>query len=691
MNITDYFEDFKNSVRTRAAADETFSRSAFIQEFANRLAEVEEVDNLLDCDFEWTGARNKRIAFSGYDFENDENQLVLAVADYRASAELEKLTTTEAKRLLGSVEAFIGASLDGSLQSTLEESMEAYQVAVDLSERAAKGDLEKIRVYLLSDAQTSDSIKSFPTTKVGGVLVEFHIWDIERLHRVESSQLGREEIDIDLTEWIPEGLTALDASTKGSGVQTLLLAMPGDALAGIYELHGSRVLEANVRSFLSGKGKVNKGIRGTIQQSPELFLAYNNGITATASGITAKSKNGVQMITSIQDLQIVNGGQTTASLYYVRRNDKASLDQIFVQVKLIVVDPERTSELVPNISRFANTQNKVSESDFFSNHDFHQRMEEKSRQLLAPARAGEHFQTKWFYERTRGQYANEKNRRTLREAKRFETEYPKNQVITKPDAAKYLVSWDQKPHIVSTGAQKNFQQFATSISAAWEVSDAQFGDQYFISLVAKGMLFESLRVRVLKSSWYTSGYLANIVTYAVSKFAYEIKRRSPRSDLDFEALWRLQSVPEEILEQLEAIAEDVRDILTDDARPVINVTEWAKREACWEKVKNLDYELDDEISDWLLDGEAIAETKKQSRKAQKVDNSINEQIEVLALGQAFWVNLRDFGRKNRELSERDLGILSTAVGERGSLPTERQSHALMEIKRRMEEIGFVGR
>ncbi len=673
--------------------DEVFPKTAFIQEFASRLVIAEEFDNLAECDFEATGKRNKRLSFSGYDFVDDEEQVVIAIADYRHEGVLEKLTTTDAAKELKAAEAFIEASLDGSLKGMLEESSESCDVARDLEARREGGRLQKIRVYLLSNAQASDSIKPFPTKLIEGIPVEFHIWDLERLDRVESSQLGREEIDIDLTQWVPGGLRALDASTPGATVQTLLLAIPAAALASIYELHGGRVLEANVRSFLSGRGKVNKGIRGTIQQSPELFLAYNNGITATASGITATTSEGVALITAIRDLQIVNGGQTTASLYYVHRNDKASLSNIHVQVKLIVVGTDTAQELVPNISRFANTQNKVSESDFFSNHPFHLRMEEKSQQIMTPAPDGQRFGTHWFYERTRGQYVNEKSKRSVREARLFETRYPKGQVITKPDAAKYLVSWDQKPHTVSSGAQKNFQSFAQGISAEWERSDLNFDDLYFRSLVAKGILFNALRSRVAKADWYklNPGYLANIVTYSIARFANEIELSHPKSTLDFEAIWNMQSVPEAILEDLEYLAEEIRELLTAESRLVLNVTEWAKREKCWDLVKNLPFQLDEGTEEWLTAAETLAEVKKKTRKQQIVDTSISDQIAVVNLGKDYWDKLRKFGSKNKYLSDKDLSLLKYATGEAKSIASDKQSALLIALKERMEASGFAGR
>jgi len=693
MSLEEYFLDLQNSVRTRAYADGSFSKPAFTLEMAEKLSLADEIDSLSVYSFEASGARNKRIAVDGSDLDDEENQVVLVVVDYRTTDEIETLITTEAKKLFSSVEAFVQCALDDSYSELFDPSTQAFLDAQTINERRSNGSLDKIRLYLLSNARLSDSIKSFPSDSIENVEIEYHVWAIDRFHRVETSELGREEIDIDLTEWIPSGIPALEASTPGTDVSTFLLALPGEILANIYEKYGSRVLESNVRSFLTNRGKVNKGIQGTLSQSPELFLPYNNGVTATASAITTSSSNGPSMITSIRDLQIVNGGQTTASLYYARRNDKTDLRYAYVQVKLIVVNDSVAQELVPKISRYANTQNKVNESDFFSNHPFHQRMEEKSQQLRTPTRAGEHHETKWFYERTRGQYLNEKNKRSTRDGKKFETEYPKSQLITKTDAAKYLVTWDQKPNVVSAGAQKNFIAFADSISSQWESSNLGFDDNYFKALVAKGILFKGVESAVSQSDWYkaSTGYRANIVTYAIARFAYAVSETKSGAEFDFEVIWNLQAVPGEILDELLEIAESVRDVLVDPSRPVTNVTEWAKRATCWDAVKRIPFDYPTEFEGWLKSKADLAKERRNGRKAQKVDNSIDAQTKVYELGQPYWVNLRQFGRGLKKLSDTDLSFIKYATGEQGKLPSERQCVRLMEIKQKMEDLGFIGR
>jgi hypothetical protein len=691
--IEDYFADFQHSVHTRATADGSFSREAFALEAAERLSLADEIDSLSTYSIETTGSRGKRIAIDGSDLNDEENQVVLAIADFRPGNEIETLTTTDAKRIFSSLEAFAQSALDGSYTQVFDPSTQAFQDSEEIEERHRSGRLDKMRLYLISNARLSDKIKSFPSSNIAGVETEFHIWGLDRFHRVESSELGRDEIEIDLREWSVNGLTALEASTPGSEVETLLLVVPGEILANIYDRYGSRVLESNVRSFLTNRVKVNKGMQGTLLQSPELFLPYNNGVTATASEITSTVRGGTRVITAIRDLQIVNGGQTTASLYFARRNEGIDLSRAFVQMKLMVVAESLAQDLVPKISRYANTQNKVSESDFFSNHAFHQRMEEKSRRILTPKRAGEHHETKWFYERTRGQYLNEKNKLSVRNSRKFEIEYPKTQVINKTDAAKYLVTWDQKPNVVRTGAQKNFVVFANLISSRWEKSDLEFDDRYFRDLVSKGILFKAVEVAVSNSDWYraNAGYRADIVTYAIARFAFAVSEVDGGAEFDFEGIWRRQAVPDEILDEILELAESVREVLVDPSRPVTNVTEWAKRPLCWERVKEIPFDFPPELKGWLLSVADARERKASGRKMQKIDNSIDAQREVIELGAPYWVRLRDFGRQMGKLSDTDLSFIAYATGERGKLASEKQSIRLIEIRDRLVDLGFEAR
>lgn len=688
-DLQDFHSDFLNSVRAGAAAEGSFTEQSFVEEFARRLTEAEEVDNLTPGHFEGLGISNKKIGFDGYDFGDEEGHVVLAVSHFVNAETVETLGTTEANRLFGLAVGFVEAVLSGDLLRKLEESSTGYQVAKQLADQVSR--TFKIRIYLLTNCALGVQVRGFSSREIGGITVEFHPWDIQRLRRVQESGSGREEIEIDLDEWQPGGLPCLKAPITSASVETYLCVVPASVLAGVYRKYGSRVLESNVRSFLSVRGNVNKGIRGTLMKQPEMFLSFNNGITATATAVKTETSSGGLSLTRIRDLQIVNGGQTTASIFYAQKEDKGlDLTDAFVQMKLIVVDEEQESELVPKVSRYANTQNRISDADFFSNHPFHQRMEEKSRRILAPSVAGSPFQTKWFYERTRGQFATERSRLTAVGQRQFDLENPKAHVFTKTDAARFLVSWGQMPHVVSAGAQKNFIQFAKDIDEKWSKDDSQFGDEYFRDLVAKGILFNGLRGRVLKSDWYKQepGYLANIVTYAIAKLVATVESSRSGKKFNLGRIWLEQGVSDELWELLEPFAVLAKSVLTDTQRPVVNVTEWAKRDACWTKVKNAQIQVPPEIDEFLISASAVAESVRSARQDQRMVSGIDDQVHVHKQGRAYWAEVLEFGTELKSISPKERDLLALAAGPTSVMLSELQAKALVLVEKRMLESGF---
>ena len=684
MNLNDFYTDLMNTTRARAEVDNDFTSAAYLGELAERLNDAEEIENLSPLQFEGLGTQRRKLAINGYDLGDSDGSVALAVLAFADGPTPATLTFTEAKKTFDALQNFLVDALVGAFQEGREESTNEYQLADDLRRRGRS--VTRYRLYLLTNQLLSSKAKDFAVANVAGIPVEYHVWDIGRLHQLHESNRSREELVIDLTEWAPRGVPALRVSDGRGATTTFLCALPARLLADLYARHGSRLLEGNVRSYLTARGNVNKGIKKTVLAEPDRFLAYNNGITATATGVELDDDG--RCITGVTDLQIVNGGQTTASLFYVDREEKSPpqfLD-IAVQAKVVVVTPERAQELVPSISRYANSQNKVSEADFFSNSPFHVRLEELSRRLLTPPRPGLNYQSKWFYERTRGQYLNEKGKLSASEQKKFAVTYPRAQLITKTDAAKYLVSWAQKPHLVSSGAQKNFVAFANEVSARWEANEADFNEAFFRHLVAKGILFNTIRSEVSKQDWYQTGYLANIVTYTVAKVANIVD--DMKSEYDFDRIWNRQEVPEATMHLALTIAPRVLRVLTSDHRPVSNVTEWAKRADCWNTIKPLDVEVPPKFRDDLVSKAQAKDNKRAARTQQKVDHGIHGQAAVLEIPPHEWVAMQEFAAARRLLSPTDAGILALVTGARPGVPSELQAKKLLAFKQRVVDNGY---
>lgn len=685
MELQDFRTNLLNAARTRAQIDQTYTKEAFLGEMADRLSESEEVENLNVLVFEGVGKLRRRLAVHGYDLDDSDNSVALTVLRFDGGMRLPSLTQSQAAESLKALQNYLEEALSGEFIKGREESFPEYQLAQDLRHRGRN--VSRYRLYLLSDAVLSDRATGIPSTEVNGIPVEFHVWDVRRLHQVAESSSGRAELVIDLTEWLPGGIPTLEVSDRSSDMRTYLAAVPANALADLYGRYGSRLLEGNVRSYLSNRGKVNKGIRATVLREPASFLAYNNGITATAVG--ADLSNG--KITTLTDLQIVNGGQTTASLFYVKRESKsAALHDVFVQMKLVVVESKVAAEMIPAISRYANSQNRVSEADFFSNSPFHIRLSDLSQRVLVPARPGERLQTKWFYERTRGQYQTEKSKRSLSEQRKFEAVFPKNQVIDKTAAAKYEVSWAMRPHTVSAGAQKNFVAFAELVAKKWELAPDHFNELYWKQLVAKAILFESVRGAIAKADWYEKGYLANYVTYTLAKLAYEVGRQAKGGVFDLDRIWTTQSVSDEVIRECLAIGHKVQNVLTNDRRPVQNVTEWAKREACWEAVKEVPHSLSSSLTAGQVKSRTtVARQRKEAEKTQKIDSGIQAQTKVLSMQASEWLAVEEFGRANRLVSPTDIDILALVTGRKVGVPSEAQAKRLLQVMQKCVDHGYV--
>ena len=383
-------------------------------------------------------------------------------------------------------------------------------------------------------------------------------------------------------------LVMLPAHMEHADYESYLAVLPGSQLAKIYDRWGARLLEQNVRVFLQARGNVNRGIRNTIANNPEMFFAYNNGITATAESMeTVESPNGL-LLTGMRNFQIVNGGQTTASIHAALRNKDVDLDRVFVQMKLSIVDPHRALEIVPKISEYANSQNRVSSADFFSNHPFHVRMEGFSRRLYAPSSDGSFRESKWFYERARGQYQDARGCLTQTDRGKFDLEYPKKQVFSKTDLAKFLNVWRKKPDTVSKGAQKNFADFASFIEDEWNRRPDDFNEMYYRETVAKVIVFKSVEQLVAEQPWYQGGYRANVVAYTIAKLAHDVDQRGEA--INFDRIWRAQGLSPGLREALTIGAKAVHEVIVNSPEGMRNVTEWAKQQACWSRVMGLDVE-----------------------------------------------------------------------------------------------------
>ncbi|WP_240642406.1 AIPR family protein [Microbacterium sulfonylureivorans] len=690
--MSDFYEEFSNAITLRAHGNAGFQLTAFGEEVADRLEEAEVALDLTVIALQCTGRNRRKLRLLGYaEDAADSSLIVLCSAFYGARGNT--LTKTEAEATFASARAFIEQSVDGHLIDALEiSSAEAeharyFRELLSREHRNSLNRVERFKFILATDGVVSERLRSIQSDEVCGRPTSYSIWDLRRFEELAGSESGQDEFEVDLTKWLPDGLPCLVGSESDSRAKSYLAVLPGQLLADVYAEYGSQLLESNVRTFLSARGKVNRGIQGTLSNQPDMFLAYNNGLTTTATGVDLVDGPGGTRIRSLHNWQIVNGGQTTASLAHFMRGAGRKVDDVYVAMKLVTVEPETASEMVASISRFANSQNAVSEADLFSNSPFHIRLEQISRRILAPAQEGQVFQTKWFYERARGQWENQRNAGTPAEVKRFESEFPKKQRLTKTDWAKFAFSWSQRPHEVSKGAQSNFMSYAKVASELWERDPDQVGDAYFRIGVGKAIMYSDVREAVLESDWYETGYLANIVTYAMSRFAFELSIRFPDQKYDFESVWRRQSLSAASREALTEVAHQMQLVLTADDRPQANVTQWAKQSAAWESAKKFRIELPDNVKQDLLGAAEERSRLTDAKRERQIDSGFEALSRVIAVKQATWELVVAEGTRAGVLSPTDAALVQLVMKK--AMPTDRQALRLARILDRCSQEGLI--
>jgi hypothetical protein len=680
MSIENYYQEYMQEIYFKSEADEDFHETSFTEDMCDFLVEQGVIETYQLGSFI---KKAKGIKVDAWNYNEEKELLTLFITDFSASSEMSSLTKSEmVSKHFKRVEKFFKESLSPKFVQSLEESSLGYEIALEILTKADS--ISRINFILLSNGFLSKRVTGIPEKKIHRFKCTYDVWDISRRYVIESSGKGKEDVVVNFLDIDKEGLPCLKASSDASEYESYLLVLPGTLIAELYDDYGERLLEQNVRTFLQFRGNTNKGIRNTILHEPHMFFAYNNGLSATAEKVST-NESGSKMH-SITNLQIVNGGQTSASIFTAVKKSKADLKEVYVQVKLTVIPLEHVERVVPKISEYANTQNKVNAADFFSNHPFHLRIEEFSRRLLAPSKDGSLKESYWYYERTRGQYANAQAILTPAAKKKFLVKFPKKQMFNKTDLAKFENSYNMLPHIVSMGAQKNFAKYANDIGEKWQKNEKQYNELFYKQLVAKAIIFRFLDRNLMKQPWY-GGYKANIVTYSIAKLVNMVS--SQILFLDLAKIWQKQALSQDLENFLLEIAGEVNNCIQDTPEGITNVTEWCKKNGCWEKVKRIPIELPQAIQDECVNNEEHNYRTKGAAKTQKIQNDIMAQTCVFERGAEYWKKMAEWNQVNRFfIFPKELGILKIACCIPTKYPSDKQSKILIQMEKRAVEEGF---
>lgn len=687
QEILEFRNALLDEVALNSEANNELKHTSFVNVFVEYLSDAGFISDFTCAHYQRpykVGRRNAKV--DGFSENIFEETVSLVIADFYDQPDPITLIKSDAEKSFRECMAFVEESFKGSIRAEIDKSDPAYYLFQMLYQGHAKEKIRKVKIFLISDKIRSAAAKTIDPAEIDNVSVEFGIWTIDRLY--ENIRDEGETREIDFSDYGSEPVKCL---LIDSGIYPgYMCAMPGTLLANLYEKLDTELLEGNIRSFLSTKVAVNSGIRKTIINEPNKFFIYNNGISATASEVKTTMIDGQLCLSGIVDFQIVNGGQTTASLYNSRYKDKADLSAIYVPMKLTVVEKEKAKEVIPLIAEYANTQNKVNSADFFSNHDFCIRMQRYSQNCRVAPQNGAQYDTFWFFERAKGQYTQAQIGKTPSQIKEFKLRHPKAQLFTKTDLAKFRNSWACMPDTVSKGAQTNFQRFAEDIKKNYEEKANEYNEKYFKDTVALGLLFRATEALVSAQDWYQQGYRAQIVTYSIAMLSKLLSKQYPDYSLDFQRIWRDQKVPQTILNELVNITRFVNESINDPSRQTVNVTQWCKRAECWKRMQETcTYALNPGILDCCIDRREDLSEKAAARKESRADAGIMAEKEAYEYGAENWKRLEEFVRERKiTLSPKQAQALRIALQIPNKLPDSSQASLLVKLRESAMNEGF---
>jgi hypothetical protein len=578
MDLSEFLRETQAAVRSQIRDGALYEELVFSGIVMDHMSEIGMTSEPVECHFEGK-VSNANLRLSGYSLSEDSDQLDLFVSLYANVDVPTHVPDSETKTAVEQCLRFLSLCAEGKMAPKLDPSSDVRSLAETL--QAIYDDLEQIRIYVITDRVAKS--KSFKTRDIGGKAVRLEVMDIERLYRHWSEGKPRDELAVDFNEVSGAPLPCVFVPGENDDYDYALTAIPAEALRLLYEKFGARLLEANVRSFLSVKGKgVNAGIQNTLRSAPERFMAYNNGIVIVADEMRlGKLNDGSPGIAWLQGLQIVNGGQTTASIYFAKKKfPETDLSRVRVPTKIIVMrtqDLTREEALVSDISRFANSQNAVRQSDLSANKPFHVEIEKLSRSVYCPDGVGQ-----WFYERAAGSYNTLLAREgtTPAKLKALKEAIPTARRLTKTDLAKYITAWEKKPDVVSLGSQKCFDKFMASLAPIDGQETPLPTVTEFKAMIATAKIYRDAQ-KILRPMF--PAFQANVTAYTVSLLAQKLGDR-----ISLDHIWTKQAASPELLAQVAVWAKEVNDVLHASSGGKM-VSEWAKRPECKEVVMGASY------------------------------------------------------------------------------------------------------
>lgn len=666
MNLKEFAQEFIDSIKEAVEMDEKDYDLELTSAILEYITDSGEINAPEYCYFQKTRSR-----ITAYDY-NDEAESLDLFYLIKADTLLGKVNNNKVEKGFNFLASFYREAIDGTLLQSPN-----ITVSDEISEivsliQSTIGQISQLRLYIITDGLTDPASIPYPAeNEEQNIIIEFNVWDMQRVYQQHNLRIGKEKIEIDFPTSYNTEIQCLKMSEENPYIDAYLAIIPGETLAKIYKRYQQTLLEKNVRTFLQFKGKVNKGIRRTIREEPDMFFSYNNGISTTASQIEIKEKGRSLFITRLYNWQIVNGGQTTASIAAALNDKDVDLSRIFVPMKVSVTrQTETEAEVVKKISTYANSQTAIRNSDFSANENYLVDLEKYSRTEWIP-NGNKRPICKWYFERTRGQYLDQLAQLSGFNEKTFRIEYPRQHKITKTDLAKYESAWNQRPFDVCRGAEKNYDLFIAEINRDKPV----ITPLYYKHMVAKCILFneidECVKTRKL------GGHKSKMNAYILSSLSFLSDKQ-----LNLSYIWEHQKVPNEVHEKIEELIEPTWSILTEGLKIS---GDWSKKAECWQRLKVVLGSKITKFSDNMLqpetndDGSYLNETQ-QSRIS-----------EAESFTPDFWFNLAQWAKSNDQLTpieRKEAFNFGTMRSRNKSFKSLKQALTALSIVQKAREMGF---
>lgn len=673
MDIKEFAQEFQDNVKTASEMGNT----DYDQELASAILEYLEDNGEVNapeiCAFQKTRTR-----LTAYDY-NDEAESLDLFYLIKADTLLGKVNNSKVQQGFNYLMSFYQEAMNGTLLKSVnvENTDEIAEVAKLV--QSTKGCINQLRIYVITNGLTDPSVvPSSLESDSNDFIIEYNVWDMQRVFQQHNIRAGKEKVEIDFpTEYNTE-LQCLKMSEENPYVDAYMAIIPGLTLAKIYKKYQQILLEKNVRTFLQFKGKVNKGIRKTLREEPDMFFSYNNGISTTARDIEIKEEDGSLYITRLYDWQIVNGGQTTASIAASLNDREVEMHKVFVPMKVSVIrDVENSDEIVKAISTSANSQTAIKNSDFSANEPYLIDLEKFSRSEWVPNGNNKPI-CKWYFERTRGQYLDQLAQLSGYNEKSFKIEYPKRQKITKTDIAKYEASWNMQPYYVCRGAEQNYSQFVTEIKKERPMVTGN----YYKHIIAKGILFDTID-SIVKSK-KLGGYKANMNTYLMACISFLSEKR-----LDLTYIWENQMVQQDVIDKIEELIPMVWNHLTganNASSQSSNVGEWSKKPECWNRLKL-------KLGEYEKFGSKLMQTETNDDGSYLNEAQQNCIKEAEAIDAAYWFGLANWAKSNDYLTlldRKNAFNYGTMRSRNRSFKSLKQAQIALKIVEKAKELGYQG-